>query len=240
MVCRARSQRGRYLVGILKTWFGAPNEKLDLPIEVLEVFVVYALELLSQVDLLGSELVGFCEIGADRLTQLIFSWIRVMAAVSSDPALDLQIAVLDGLDAIVIYPVLVEDFVLDEAQLLRQVLGAVSPVLENGGGVLDLCRGRHPLDKVDGQVVSRHCAGLASGRRRERNSGGRVEGREVESMVLLDDKIMGQGASLKAPSVVVLGESQGVVQRLDDDRRYSGRDAYGEGGTKRRFWICSG
>lgn len=59
-------------------------------------------------------------------------------------------------------------------------------------------------------------------------------------MPLVDDKIMGQGASLKTPSVVALGESQGVVQSLEDDRQCSGRDAYGDGGTERRFWVCSG
>ncbi|KAJ3527050.1 hypothetical protein NM208_g10899 [Fusarium decemcellulare] len=113
------------------------------------------LHLLAQGDLLLRQLVGSGIVFADLRAKEILLGIWLMATVCLYPLLYLSIAILDYTYAFIELSVLVGDLLLDEADLLGEVLDTIDPVVEDQAWIEGLGL-RHPLDEVDGQVVSRH------------------------------------------------------------------------------------
>ncbi len=138
----------RYLVGIREARFAPIAQLLDLEVEMSQMLVVQRLRSLRQGDLLLGELLGACVTIPYRLAQLALSRVVLMAAIRPYPALDLIVALLDRLDAVVIRAVFVGDLVLNEANLFGEIGHAVEELLEDDGGVLRLDGRRHLLYEV--------------------------------------------------------------------------------------------
>ena len=121
-----------------------------------QVLVVKRLHLVGQCDLFVGELIGTNVVLPNNLPPLGLAGIRMMTSMGTNPFLDLVIILLDGLNAFVVGAILVGDLVLHKANLLGEILGTMYPVVEDIDGVLGLGGGRHLLDEVYREIVSRH------------------------------------------------------------------------------------
>lgn len=65
----------------------------------------------------------------------IFSWVRLMTSVGFNPFLDLAVPVINDLDALLKLPILVDNFVLNEADLFGEVLDSIDPIVEYDDGI---------------------------------------------------------------------------------------------------------
>jgi hypothetical protein len=149
------TQQGGNFVGLGEARLGAVVEELDLNVEVSQMLIHGLLQLLGQENFVLGKLVGTIIVVKDLGSELILFGVGLMAAVGLDPFLDLAISILYEADAIVVLSVFVGNLLVDEANLLREVLDAIDPVIEDQAGVEGLSL-RHPLDEIYGQIVSRH------------------------------------------------------------------------------------
>lgn len=78
-----------------------------------------------------------------------------MAPIRLDPFLYLSVTVLNCTYTLAVLTILVGNLFLHETDLFGEVLDTVDPVVEDQAGVEGFGL-RHPLDEVNGQVVSRH------------------------------------------------------------------------------------
>lgn len=119
------------------------------------MLVHYDLQLLHQGYLVLRELIGLCKVLPNLCAQQLLFRVRLVATIGLDPFLYLAVAILNHANTFSVLAVFVGDFLLDETDLLGEVLDAVDPVVQDQTRVEGLGL-RHPLDEVDGQVVSRH------------------------------------------------------------------------------------
>jgi hypothetical protein len=71
-----------------------------------------------------------------------------------DEALYLRIAILGRLKCLGALSVLVCNLILQKSYLLGEILNAVDPIVEDQARVQRFAAERHPLDEVDGKIVS--------------------------------------------------------------------------------------
>ncbi|KAI6759158.1 hypothetical protein HG531_013919 [Fusarium graminearum] len=103
----------------------------------------------------GADAACCCAFLANLGSKKFLLRVWLVASVGLDPFLNLAVAILDYTHAFVILAVFVGNLVLDELNLFGEVLDSIDPIFEDYAGIEGLGL-RHPLDEVDGQIVSRH------------------------------------------------------------------------------------
>jgi hypothetical protein len=119
------------------------------------VLVHQELHLLVQNNLFLRQLVCPSIILANLSSKKLLFRVRLVASVGLDPFLNLSVTILDYAHTLVVLAVFVGNLVLNKVNLFGEILDSIDPIFEDYAGIEGLGL-RHPLDEVDGQIVSRH------------------------------------------------------------------------------------